>query len=895
MRVRASALSALATGTFTLVAASCGSESPVSSERGLRLAVAPLSLPGIDDACYDFRVRNAANQTVTSRGNPTVTRAGEDQTTAPATRATTGPIPADTTTICASQFGNGQGGDITYITPCDADGPDTDNDGLGEQQNTVTLWVDGIYGTGGVDLRQWQDPCGTAGCALTFTCEENRDAQVEFNLTIMREANQGFFDVAVNFDDIFCSAKLDTCYGTSPANQQPMTLLTGGDQVRDPTAVFAFACTAGTAQNVTTTLLYGPVELVCTQGTFPINPLAGPGNASVTVSGITLHYAIYRGTEALQCSGASCNKAYWNLAIDLVGSNASGNVALTNCGLSLQTTAHDGTGFANGFPTAQNSAYPYIDVDSALTAVNGAPICQKNPLNGTDALRSAPSNVTTVYQGAAGGLSGVLTAPAMCAAYNGTTAASTLACGNPELQFQVNDAPVTTYAFGSHAQGANPQPTASFTAKNVGEGPSTALATTFVGNGSVFSVSQNTCTGSVLAAGQSCAITLTLLTATAPPGTFTASLTVASDAVTATLNPISATLDPPLGTLMTTTPTHTTVEFGTVTPPGSPRAIAADLAGNAWACNAGIFLATTGVYKVAPNGVLTAYPTTSECVGVASDDNGNVWVAERGGVPPVLNRFAPNGARLQIPIVTPAEDIGTLGVGVRVAADGEVWVPIRQGTGGRSRVSRFNNAGTLLATYSTCNFPIDVSFDGVGHAWVSCLDGGAISRIALATGGVTDFGNSGGLGTGVWSGGFGFFLPGYDGASGIEKLNPADGSVTRAPGGGLIFTTPNGNIWTLGGGGLIEYDTNLVQQRVVPVTDGIGGAVYDATNDLIWLTHPGTDSASYISFPGGVATVNPILNIGNEPWGIALRGTSNVWIALQNGSGGQGFIAQIAR
>ncbi len=60
----------------------------------------------------------------------------------------------------------------------------------------------------------------------------------------MRDANQGFFDVAINFEDVFCSAKLDCTYdndGNVPINLlfDPVT----GE--RRQTAVVALACTQG--------------------------------------------------------------------------------------------------------------------------------------------------------------------------------------------------------------------------------------------------------------------------------------------------------------------------------------------------------------------------------------------------------------------------------------------------------------------------------------------------------------------------------------------------------------------------------------------------------------------------------------------------------------------------
>lgn len=161
---------------------------------GFEVTVAPLELVGIGDACYRIQIAGASSTVV------------------------------DLPEVCASDYGNSTGGDITYIAPCDAS-LDADTDaGDGSEpgvQNLVTVWPT-LFDDEGVALTDWENPCNTdddaaiEGCVLEMTCKENADTLVEFNFTIMRDAQQGFFDVAVNFEDIFCSAKLDSCYDVVP-------------------------------------------------------------------------------------------------------------------------------------------------------------------------------------------------------------------------------------------------------------------------------------------------------------------------------------------------------------------------------------------------------------------------------------------------------------------------------------------------------------------------------------------------------------------------------------------------------------------------------------------------------------------------------------------------------
>jgi len=171
---------------------------------GIAFQVSPLTLGALDDSCYSFAVVSQLNQLVVGRG-PSVTAANLTGVTG---------VPATVTAaVCASQFGNSDGGDISYIAPCHA----SEN----AKNHTVRLWVNALCEDGGVtpntggactEIQSYVNPCPAAGgCSLAVTCVENADTPVTFNLTIMGQADQGFFDVAVNFDDVFCSAKLDDC------------------------------------------------------------------------------------------------------------------------------------------------------------------------------------------------------------------------------------------------------------------------------------------------------------------------------------------------------------------------------------------------------------------------------------------------------------------------------------------------------------------------------------------------------------------------------------------------------------------------------------------------------------------------------------------------------------
>jgi hypothetical protein len=373
---------------------------------GIQVSIAPLTLDSISDACYSFSIVNEANDLVVARGpqSPAAALGGSGGSTA--------------NSVCASQFGNSNGGDISYVAPCDAQ----------EEQHTVTLWVDALCDNGSGDATGWDaagttqyeqgegicaqiqdyvNPCGTAGCALPVTCQENADTPVTFNFTIMGQADQGFFDVAVNFDDVFCSAKMDTCseVADNDSSLRPIQMIFDGSGNRMNTLVLAVACTAGPGAGVTTVLTHTALSVDC-----------GPaGGANLDLETIDaegtfveggLRWAAYFGTE--QLPGA--NKVYTNIAVGIPDGalcDVDWDVVPSNGDFADPSAANTYNSFGFIRFEAKDLPSPVVDGAGAVTG------CTQLSLDGLPNSANAGalgSSVTTLYASTGGTTSEALPA-----------------------------------------------------------------------------------------------------------------------------------------------------------------------------------------------------------------------------------------------------------------------------------------------------------------------------------------------------------------------------------------------------------------------------------------------------------------------------------------------------
>jgi hypothetical protein len=334
------------------------------SDSNIDLRVAALNLAGVNGVVYGVTVKNAGGDVIWTRNN-----------------------------LDSVQFGDGVGA-ISYVGPCDA------SEGANPHRIELTL-LEMRTGPGQViPPSQYRNPAPPDNPVVaTANCVENADVPVVINLTIMRNAQQGFFDIGVTFDDIFCSAKFDC-----RRNGNPFTFLHNEEGVRDYTVILGFACTSGgdgQGGGQSTWLHLTEVVVQCLDGlandapvTLMLDP-SGPEGNNGPAAPLFFQTGIYRGQEQLE----PYDKCYWNMAFGIRlpkdDTNNENPTNLHSCRLRARGTASQDS-FAPTGATPSETIYPYIEWDIALTDDQGELACGVHPLNGTDT-GYPTSSVSTQY------------------------------------------------------------------------------------------------------------------------------------------------------------------------------------------------------------------------------------------------------------------------------------------------------------------------------------------------------------------------------------------------------------------------------------------------------------------------------------------------------------------
>ncbi|MCB9734903.1 MAG: hypothetical protein H6745_20135 [Deltaproteobacteria bacterium] len=355
----------------------CAGGAPITASSGfsgapMTVNIAALTLTGVVDAVWDVTVENEAGDAVITRR------------------------------ITSSAYGDSRGS-ASYVAACDAQTELGAPDGV--HDNRVTIELVGLYGARIEDAGQHHSarPAGSlpfndpGPLSRTLDCEANADNTVTFDVTVMRPANQGFFDIAIQFNDIFCSAKFD-CAGTN--------LLFDSESQRSPTYVLGLSCAAG--PGAATQLWMDDILISCDDGAgntweSTIDPLDGDGdlcdpgsadgqtdpdcgdlNTSLHANGPVFQVAVYKGAQS---EDLGQDVRYWNLGIGVTSELVAGQ-----CSLSTKATADDRSFPAlEGGQIAAGQVYPYIEIE-----IDDLVGCGKNPLSfGSE---NPESGVRVVYR-----------------------------------------------------------------------------------------------------------------------------------------------------------------------------------------------------------------------------------------------------------------------------------------------------------------------------------------------------------------------------------------------------------------------------------------------------------------------------------------------------------------
>jgi len=303
------------------------------------LTIAALTFDGVGDALWDLRIATAGAATIAE------------------------------TRVSSARFGDGAGS-LTFVGPCDASAD--------ANPNSVEVRLIGLYADPVTDIGAHGSaaPAGALSAQLPgrltqeVICEANSDHPLRFDVTILRPAQQGFVDIAVNFNDLHCSAKYD-CGAED--------LLFDGAS-RSTTHILGFVCLGS---DTAPTLYLDAIDIDCgVAGSVSLDPApAADGNQGAVAIGDDrglFQWAVFRGQE----STGTAHRSYWNVAL--------GVDELTGCTVSTRGAADRSDVLGDGVIPA-GTVYPYVSWSVPLDG------CTDNqPLTFT-AVGEDPAPVTVTY------------------------------------------------------------------------------------------------------------------------------------------------------------------------------------------------------------------------------------------------------------------------------------------------------------------------------------------------------------------------------------------------------------------------------------------------------------------------------------------------------------------
>jgi hypothetical protein len=313
----------------------------------------------------------------------------------------TGGEPLLATRVSSAQCGVG-GSAASVAAACDAAG----------EGEVVTARLKGIYTAPVPAPGRFGDPVPGGGIAFadpgdlvrTVACLDLPATTVEYDISLARPSEGGFFTKAINFDQIYCSANFTCCDDSDDDGDcdADIDLLFGSDGQRHTTFKLGFACAAETGAGMDLALYMDDLVLTCDDNdTVVIHPAAGDGNlcgagqvgscepkVSVTNGGAAhvFQAAVYRG----ESSFGGVDRSYWNVAfgVDKAAIGAADCQLTTRATADTNAVAGGVTATSPGGFIAAPEVYPYIVWDVNVSDSAGV-VCVEHAPGDTPAFVAA--------------------------------------------------------------------------------------------------------------------------------------------------------------------------------------------------------------------------------------------------------------------------------------------------------------------------------------------------------------------------------------------------------------------------------------------------------------------------------------------------------------------------
>ena len=265
--------------------------------------------------------------------------------------------------VTSAERGDGAGG-VSYLAACDP----------GAALNTVTVTLVSLTDADGqpIPASTWRNPTPVS---VDFTCVAGQDAAVDVHLGLIRDAEPGFFDVAVTWGGPVCSARVDCVDGAGAPLERLVDPASGAP---GQSLVLTLACTSG--PGLDTYLHLTDVALECDGGErYVVTSGDGPGVLGGQEPGL-FQTAVARGREQL----AGGERCAWDVTLGLdLGPGGLGD----DCRLVGLGTATEGP-LASG-RTPEDTRWPVVSFDVPVTGADGSLACGSHLLGAADGAASA--------------------------------------------------------------------------------------------------------------------------------------------------------------------------------------------------------------------------------------------------------------------------------------------------------------------------------------------------------------------------------------------------------------------------------------------------------------------------------------------------------------------------